>query len=48
MAEGGEVVADAQSLQALFKEGWNAQKKIESDELSPGSDDYKVISLLQS
>ena len=41
MAEGGGTV-DSQSLQDLFKKGWDAQKAIEKDDLSSNSEEFKV------
>lgn len=42
MAEGG--VVDVQALQELFKDGWEAQKTVEKDELSSTSEEFKVFS----
>lgn len=39
MAEG---CVDAQSLQDLFKEGWDVQKRIEEDDFDSTSDEFKV------
>lgn len=44
MAEG--TVGEVQSLQELFKEGWEAQKSIEKDEFSSNSEEFKVCSYM--
>ncbi len=36
---------ESRSLQDLFKEGWDCQKKIDSDDLSSTSDEFKVNEL---
>ena len=41
MAESG--VADELSLRQLFEAGWEAQRKVESGQISSNTDDYKVL-----
>ncbi len=43
MAEGGCV--DVESLQELFKSGWDAQKKADSDDFDSSSDEDKDMIL---
>lgn len=37
---------DVQSLQEVFKEGWDAQKDIEKDEFTSNSEQFKVQQLI--
>ena len=46
MAEGGSECADAQSLQDLFKGGWDVQKRVEKDDLDSTSDEFRASKLM--